>query len=144
MQCNHATSDGPWVFQRLGPDRAKSGAYVWRDLMNAGVIINNGTDVPVERINAIANFYSCVTRNQLDGTPFFAEQKMTREEALRAYTLNNAWAAFEENIKGSLTVGKLADITVIDKDIMTIPESEIPTARVDFTIVGGEVKFRRE
>jgi predicted amidohydrolase YtcJ len=144
MQCNHATSDGPWVFQRLGPDRARSGAYVWRDLMNAGVIINNGTDVPVEKINAIANFYSCVTRNQLDGTPFFAEQKMTRQEALRAYTLNNAWAAFEETIKGSITVGKLADITVIDKDIMTIPASEIPTARVDLTIVGGEVKFRRE
>jgi len=144
MQCNHATSDGPWVFARLGPERARSGAYVWRDLMNAGVTINNGTDAPVERINPVANFYSCVTRNQLDGTAFFADQKMTREEALRAYTLNNAWAAFEENIKGSITVGKLADVTVLDRDIMTIPDAEIPTTKVDFTIIGGEIRFRRE
>jgi predicted amidohydrolase YtcJ len=144
MQCNHATSDGPWVFARLGPERAKSGAYVWRDLMNAGVTINNGTDVPVEKIDPIANFHSCITRNQLDGTPFFPEQKMTRAEALRAYTLNNAWAAFQENILGSIKVGKLADITVLDKDIMSIPEAEIPTARVDYTIIGGEVKYQRQ
>jgi len=143
MQCNHATSDGPWVPGKLGDERARTGAYVWRDLMNARVIINNGTDVPVEKIDPIANFHSCVTRNTLDGTPFHPDQNMTREEALRAYTLNNAWAAFEEDIKGSITIGKLADITVIDKDIMTIPDAEIPTARVDLTIVGGEVKFRR-
>jgi hypothetical protein len=69
---------------------------------------------------------------------------MTREEALRSYTLNNAYAAFEEDLKGSISVGKLGDITVLDRDIMTIPDSEIPATRVDVTIVGGEVKYRRE
>jgi predicted amidohydrolase YtcJ len=141
MQCNHATSDGPWVFARLGPERAKSGAYVWRDLMNAGVPINVGTDTPVEDIAPIDNFYSCVTRNQKDGTPFFPEQKMTREEALRGYTIANAWAAFEENIKGSITVGKLADITVLDRDIMTVPDDLIRGTKVVYTIVGGEVRY---
>jgi predicted amidohydrolase YtcJ len=141
MQCNHATSDGPWVVAKLGQERAKAGAYVWRDLMNAGVPINIGTDVPVEDIAPIANFYSCVTRNQKDGTPFFPDQKMTREEALRGYTMNNAWAAFEEDIKGSITVGKLADITVLDRDIMTIPVDEIPQTKVVYTIVGGEIRY---
>jgi len=141
MQCNHATSDGPWVFARLGPERAKSGAYVWRDLANAGVPINVGTDTPVEDIAPIDNFYSCVTRNQKDGTPFFAEQKMTREEALKAYTIANAWATFEENIKGSITVGKLADLTVLDRDIMTVPDDQIRGTKVVYTIVGGEVRY---
>ncbi|MCI0433756.1 MAG: amidohydrolase [Gemmatimonadetes bacterium] len=144
MQGIHCTSDAPWVLKRLGPERAGSGAYVWRDLMNTGAIIANGTDVPVEDINPIASFYASVSRRTADGTVFHAEQVMTREEALRSYTLNNAIAAFEEQLKGSITVGKLGDITVLDRDIMTIPEAEIPGTRVDLTIVGGEIRYRRD
>ena len=144
MQGIHCTSDGPWVLKRLGEERAQTGAYMWRDLMNTGAIIANGTDVPVENISPIASFYASVARVMNDGTAFYPGQKMTREEALRSYTLNGAYAAFEENIKGSITVGKLADITVLDKDIMTIPDAEIPQTKVDLTILGGQVKYRRE
>jgi hypothetical protein len=144
MQGIHCTTDAPWVYRRLGEERAESGAYVWRDLMDTGAIIANGTDAPVEDVDPIASFYASVTRLTADGSVFFGDQKMTREEALRSYTLNNAIAAFEEDRKGSIAAGKLGDITVLDRDIMTIPDSEIPAARVDLTIVGGEVRYRRE
>jgi predicted amidohydrolase YtcJ len=142
MQTIHCTSDGPWVIKRLGEKRAKEGAYVWRKLIDSGAVICNGTDVPVENINPIANFYAAVTRKMKDGNVFFGDQKMTREEALRSYTLNGAYASFEENIKGSLTPGKLADITVLSKDIMTIPEDEILSTEVLYTIVGGKVLYQ--
>jgi len=144
MQGTHATSDGPWIPRRLGDERALKTSYVFRDLINAGVIISNGTDVPVEKIDPIASFYSAVTLMTNEGKPFNESQKMTRDEALRSYTINAAYAAFEEQVKGSLTTGKLADITVLSKDILTIPDAEIPTAEVDFTIVGGKVKYRRQ
>jgi hypothetical protein len=143
MQGTHATSDGPWIPRRLGEERALQTSYVFRDLMNAGVIISNGTDVPVEDIDPIASFYSAVTMMTNTGEPFNAPQKMTRDEALRSYTINAAYAAFEEQLKGSLTVGKLADIVVLSHDILTIPDEEIPATRVDLTIVGGVVKYRR-
>jgi predicted amidohydrolase YtcJ len=143
MQGVHATSDGPWIDKRLGQERARIGAYVWRDLLDSGAVIANGTDVPVENISPIASFYSTVSRRLNDGTVFFPDQRLTRAEALRSYTLANAYAAFEEDIKGSLTPGKLADIVVLSKDIMTVPEEEIPSAQVDLTIVGGEVAYRR-
>ena len=144
MQGIHCTSDAPWVFRRLGDERAKSGAYVWRDLMESGAIVTNGTDAPVEDVDPIASFYASVTRMTKDGTAFFPEQIMTREEALRSYTLNNAYAAFEEDLKGSITVGKLADLAVLSHDIMTVPLDEIPSTTVDLTIVGGEVRFERD
>lgn len=144
MQGTHATSDGPWIPRRLGDERALKTSYVFRDLMNAGVIISNGTDVPVEDIDPIASFYSAVTMMTNEGTPFNPAQKMTRDEALRSYTINAAYAAFEEQLKGSLAVGKLADITVLSKDILTVPDAEIKTATVDLTIVGGKVGHRRE
>lgn len=144
MQGIHATSDGPWVLKRLGPDRARSGAYQWRSLLDAGVVIVNGTDVPVEDIDPLASFYASVTRKMEDGTAFYPEQRMTREEALRSYTLHAAQAAFEEDIKGSITTGKLADIVVLSKDIMNIPDDEIRSARVGLTILGGRVRWRRE
>jgi predicted amidohydrolase YtcJ len=137
MQGVHATSDAPWIPRRLGEQRAREGAYMWRELLNSGAIIANGTDAPVEDVDPIASFYSSVSRRTNTGDVFYAEQRMTREEALRSYTLHNAYAIFEENVKGSITPGKLADIVVLSKDIMTIPEEEIPTARVDITIVGG-------
>jgi predicted amidohydrolase YtcJ len=141
MQGIHSCSDGPWVYQRLGETRAAQGAYVWKDLWESGAVVTNGTDAPVEDVDPIASFYCSVTRELKDGSVFFPDQKMTREQALQSYTLNNAYAAFEEDIKGSLTPGKLADITVLSKDIMTIPVDEIPTTRVVYTIVGGEVLY---
>jgi predicted amidohydrolase YtcJ len=144
MQGIHCTSDGPWVLKRLGPERAESGAYMWRDLIDSGAIISNGTDVPVERIGPIASYYASVTRIMPDGTPFYPAQNMTRAEALRTYTLNGAYAAFEEDVKGSIKVGKYADFTVLDRDILTIPDAEIPDTKVDLTIIGGVVKYQRE
>ena len=143
MQGVHATSDGPWIPKRLGEARAIQTSYVFRDLIKNGVVISNGTDVPVEDINPIASFYSSVSRKTNTGQVFSPDQKMTREEALRSYTINGAYAAFEEQQKGSLAPGKLADIVVLSKDIMTIAEDSIPTAVVDITILGGKVKHRR-
>jgi predicted amidohydrolase YtcJ len=142
MQGIHATSDAPWVYARLGAERAESGAYLWRSFMDAGVVIANGTDVPVEDISPIASFYSSVVRQDKDGNDFFPGQKMTRMEALESYTINNAFAAFEEDVKGSITVGKLADIAVLDRDIMSVPDEELPGTQVTMTIVGGEILYR--
>jgi predicted amidohydrolase YtcJ len=143
MQAVHCTSDGPWVLLRLGPARAEEGAYVWRKLMDAGATISNGTDAPVEDVDPIPGLAAAVTRKTKTGEAFYPGQRMTREEALKSYTLNGAYAAFEEGIKGSLTVGKLADVTVFTKDIMTCPEDEIATAQIAMTIVGGKVLFKR-
>lgn len=143
IQGVHCTSDGPWVLKRLGSKRAEEGAYVWRKLIDSGAILGNGTDVPVEAIDPIASYYSSVSRVMRDGGVFYPDQRMTREEALRSYTLNNAYAAFEEELKGSLEVGKLADIAVLSEDILSIEESRIPEAQVDLTIVGGEIRFER-
>ncbi|HUA21855.1 MAG TPA: amidohydrolase [Bryobacteraceae bacterium] len=144
MQAVHCTSDGPFVIARLGYARAKAGAYVWQKLMRSGAIVTNGTDTPVEDVDPIAGFYAAVSRKLKDGTVFFPDQRMSRMEALRSYTYNNAYAAFQEVEKGSLRVGKLADITVLSQDILTIPEDEIPQAKVDYTIVGGKVMYQRE
>jgi predicted amidohydrolase YtcJ len=143
MQGVHCTSDAPWVFRRLGAERAESGAYMWRDFIDAGVVIGNGTDVPVEHISPIASFTSSVVRKDRDGNDFFPAQKMTRLEALKSYTLNNAFAAFEEELKGSLTAGKLADIVVLDRDIMTVPDEDLAGTQVDLTVLGGQVRYER-
>jgi predicted amidohydrolase YtcJ len=143
MQAIHCTSDGPWVPKRVGEARAAEGAYVWRKLMDAGSIIPLGTDVPVEAIDPMANFYAAVTRKLKDGTTFFPDQTMTRAEALRAYTWNGAYAGFEEDLKGSLAPGKLADITVLSRDILTCPDDEIPGTEVLYTIVGGKVLYHK-
>jgi predicted amidohydrolase YtcJ len=142
MQGIHATSDAPYVLARLGPTRAEAGAYVWQKLMKSGAIIANGTDVPVERIDPMANFYATVTRKTKDGAVFYGDQKMSRAEALKSYTLNGAYAAKEETLKGSLTAGKLADITVLSKDIMTIAEDQIPSTQAVYTIVGGKIAYQ--
>jgi hypothetical protein len=142
MQAVHATSDGPWVPKRIGDQRAQEGAYVWRNLMKSGAVVTNGTDTPVEDVNPIASFYSAVTRQTVDGSLFYPEQKMTREEALKSYTWNNAYAAFEEEVKGSISRGKLADITVLSRDIMTVPDDSIPGTKVVYTIIGGQIKYR--
>ncbi len=143
MQAIHCTSDAPYVLARLGEKRAEEGAYVWQKLMKTGAIISNGTDAPVEDVNPIACYYAAVTRKLKDGKVFYPDQRMSREEALKSYTWNAAYSGFEENSKGSLVPGKLADITVISKDILSIPEDEIPTAVVKYTIVGGKIMFQR-
>jgi predicted amidohydrolase YtcJ len=141
MQGIHCTSDAVFVPARLGARRSEEGAYVWQKLMKSGAVIANGTDAPVEDVDPIANFYASVTRRLADGSTFYPDQRMSRQEALRSYTRNGAFAAFQEGSKGSLAVGKLADITVLSKDILTVPEEEIRSARVDFTIVGGKVLY---
>jgi predicted amidohydrolase YtcJ len=143
MQGIHCTSDGPFVIARLGSERAQAGAYVWQKLMKSGAVVGNGTDTPVEDVDPIQCYYASVSRRLKDGTVFFPDQRMSRIEALRSYTINNAYAAFEENSKGSLKVGKLADVTVLSKDILSVPEDEIQSAKVDYTIVGGKVVYER-
>jgi predicted amidohydrolase YtcJ len=144
MQGIHCTSDAVFVPARLGAKRSEAGAYVWQKLMKSGAVVSNGTDAPVEDVDPIPNFYATVTRKLKDGSTFYPDQRMTRAEALRSYTLNAAYAAFEEKEKGSLSVGKLADVTVLSKDILTVPEEEIKRATVDYTIVGGKVVHERK
>lgn len=139
MQGVHATSDGPWVAKRLGEDRARERTYVWRSLLDAGAMIVNGTDTPVEDVDPLASFRASVTREVADGTRFYPEQVMTREEALLSCTRNGAWASFEEDIKGTLAPGKLADFVVLDRDILTVSETALRDAKVLKTVLGGKV-----
>ena len=141
MQGVHCTSDAPYVVARLGEQRAEEGAYVWKTLIETGAVVSNGTDAPVEDISPLANYYATVSRKLADGSLFYPDQRLSRLEALQTYTINAAIAAFEEDIKGSLSVGKLADITVLSKDVMTISEDEIPSTEVVYTIVGGKVMY---
>jgi predicted amidohydrolase YtcJ len=141
MQGIHCTSDAPYVLQRLGPARAEEGAYVWQKLMKSGATVANGTDAPVEDVDPIPNYYATVSRKLKDGSVFYPDQRMSRMEALKSYTINGAYAAFEEGNRGSLTVGKYADVTVLSKDILKVPEDEIPSAKVTYTIVGGKVLY---
>jgi predicted amidohydrolase YtcJ len=142
MQGIHCTSDAPYVLERLGPQRAQEGAYVWQKLMKTGAIVANGTDAPVEDVDPIASYYASVSRKLPDGRVFYPDQRMSRMEALKSYTINGAYAGFEEENRGSLKPGKYADITVLSKDILRIPEEEIPSAKVAYTIVGGKVAYR--
>jgi predicted amidohydrolase YtcJ len=143
MQGIHCTSDAPYVIARLGEKRAREGAYVWQKLIKSGAIIANGTDAPVEDVDPIANYYASVSRRLADGSVFYPDQRMTRLQALRSYTRNGAFAAFEEQNRGTLKRGKYADITVLSKDITKIPESQIPTAKVVYTIVGGKILYKQ-
>jgi len=145
MQAVHQTSDMYWAANRLGYART-FGAYAWRSLLNTGVIIPNGSDFPVERVNPLFSFHAAVSRQDDNNWPpggWFPEQKMTREEALKAMTIWPAYAAFQEQAMGSLAVGKLADFVILDRDIMTIPDSEILGTNVLATYIGGRVVFER-
>ncbi len=142
MQGVHCTSDAPYVLARLGPTRAEEGAYVWQKLMKSGAVVTNGTDAPVEDVDPIAGYYSTVSRKDRDGRVFYPDQRMSRLEALKSYTINGAFAGFEEKSKGSLTPGKYADLVVLSKDITTIPDDQIPTTKVVYTVVGGKVAYR--
>jgi hypothetical protein len=144
MQAVHATSDGPWVPEKLGDWRSETGAYMWRALWDTGARVTNGTDVPVEPISPIASYYSMVTRMMNNGERFYPGQTLTRMESLEAYTRNAAYSAFQEDVMGSITPGKYGDLAILDRDILTIPEEEIPRAQVDMTILGGEVVYIRD
>ena len=145
MQAIHLSSDRPWAIDRLGEKRIIDGAYVWQSLIKTGAIVTNRTDAPVEPVDPIPSFYASVSRKTLQGLPeggYEGDQKMTREQALKSYTLDGAFAEFEEDFKGSIVVGKAADFTVFDKDIMTIPEDEILQAKVQMTVVAGKIVYR--
>jgi predicted amidohydrolase YtcJ len=145
MQGIHCTSDAPFVEKRLGFARARDGAYPWRSLLDAGVVVGNGTDAPVEDVSALESFYASVTRKRADSNvAFFPEQCMTREEAIYSYTMANAFAAFEEKEKGSLEVGKYADMVVLSNDLLSCPDEEILNTKVMMTIVGGQIKYTAE
>lgn len=142
MQAIHCTSDAPYVIARLGAHRAEEGAYVWQKFMQSGAVVTNGTDAPVEDVSPIASYYASVSRRSKDGSVFFPKQRMSRWKALKSYTINCAYSAFEEHIKGSLTPGKLADIVVLSNDILTCPQEQIPDTTVDYTIVGGTILYQ--
>ena len=147
MQAIHLSSDRPWAIERLGEKRIKEGAYMWQSLLKSGIPIVNGTDVPVEPLNPIASMYASISRKTLMGIPeggYEAEERMTREQALRSYTLDAAYGAFEEDIKGSITVGKLADFTIYDQDLMKIEEKDFLNTRISMTIFDGNVVYSGE
>jgi predicted amidohydrolase YtcJ len=142
MQTVHLSSDRPWAIARLGQKRITDGAYVWQSLLRTGAKVINGTDVPVEPINPIASFYSAVSRKTLKGIPeggYEPDQKMTRDQALRASTIDAAFGAFEEKIKGSIQQGKLADFTIFSQDLMTVPESDLLKTEIAMTVVDGKI-----
>ena len=145
MQGIHCTSDAPFVVKRLGTDRSRLGAYAWRSLLDNGVIVANGTDAPVEDVDPIKSYYASVTRRREDsGLVFFSEQKMTREEAIYSYTLGNAFAAFEDEYKGSLRAGKVADLVILSNDLVKCTDDEILKTKVLYTITDGKVRFKAE
>ncbi len=144
MQAIHCISDAPFVIKRLGDERARSGAYVWRSLLDTGARLMNGTDAPVESLNPFPNLYASITRKRLDNAePFFPDQALTRQEAIHAYTLANAYGAFQEDQIGTLSPGKWADFIILDRDLLSCPGEEIPQAVVRQTIVSGKVVFDR-
>jgi predicted amidohydrolase YtcJ len=142
MQGVHCTSDAPYVPRRLGDERSRTGAYMWKAFLDAGVLVNNGTDVPVENADPLANFYSTVTRKTKDGTAFYPAQSMTREQAIYSYTMANALAQFEEKEKGSLSPGKYADIVMLSNNLLTCKEEEIAGTRVLMTMIDGKVVYK--
>ncbi|HEX2207735.1 MAG TPA: amidohydrolase [Longimicrobium sp.] len=148
MQPTHATSDMRWAETRIGHARAVEGAYVWRSLLDAGAVVVFGTDFPVEPMPPVEGIYSAVTRQSREepGVPpggWIPEQRLTREEAIRLYTAAAAYGEWEEERKGTLRPGMLADLVVWDRDLLAIPEVEILQAAPAMTVVGGRIVFRR-
>jgi hypothetical protein len=146
MQATHATSDMPWVPTRIGAARTAEGAYVWQQLIKSGVVLANGSDFPVEEPNPMLGFYAAVTRQDPSGQPpdgWMPEERLSRDEMLKSFTWNAAYAAHSEKDLGSLEVGKLADMVLLDKDVMTVDPREILSTRPLITIIGGEIVYQR-
>ena len=145
MQAVHQTSDMYWAGNRLGAGRLL-GAYAWRSLLETGIVIPNGSDFPVEAVNPLLSFHSAVARQDAENWPaggWLAEQKMTRDEALKSMTIWPAFSAFQESTMGSLTAGKLADFVVLDRDIMTVADRDILGTSVIATYIGGKAVYER-
>jgi len=146
MQPTHCTSDMYFVEDRVDKDRAR-GAYAWRSFLDAGLKIPCGSDFPVESNNPMFGIYAAITRQDAKGWPeggWYPEQRMTREEAIKGFTIWAAYGAFMEDVLGSIEVGKLADLTVLDKDILTVEPIEILTTKPVYTIVGGAIRYQSE
>jgi predicted amidohydrolase YtcJ len=146
MQPSHAIGDLFFAQRRLGDARLK-GAYAWESFLKLGVPVPGGSDAPVERGEPMIEFYAAVARKSLDGQSqpwWHPEEAVTREQALKMFTWYPAYAAFEEDRHGSIEVGKAADFTVFDQDIMTVAEPQILKTKAVYTIVGGEVVFQRQ
>ncbi len=146
IQGIHCPSDRPWAPKRLGEARVKEGAYVWRKLLDAGARLMNGTDAPVEDVSPIQNFHATVTRQDANGRPpggFDPDQKLTRAEALRTMTLDPAFGSFAEAEKGSIEVGKLADLVVLSQDILSAPDDALMKTEVLATIVDGKLLYEK-
>ncbi len=137
-----ACSDGPWVKERLGEERTRERGYIFNTLAEAGLVPTNGTDPPVDEISPIGSFHCSVTRQLPDGTLFQPQEVYSRDRALYSYTMGNAIAAFEENIKGSITPGKLADITVLSQNLLSVPDDALLDTEVVMTIVDGRIRYR--
>jgi hypothetical protein len=145
MQPSHAISDLYFAGRRLGAQRL-AGAYAWRNLLDAGARIAGGSDAPVEKGDPVVEFYAAVTRKDLQGQSqahWHADQRVSREEALKMLTSWAVYAMFEEDQRGSIAPGKWADMTVLSQDILSVEESQIPQTRCDMTIVAGKVAYRR-
>jgi hypothetical protein len=146
MQGVHCPSDRPWAVARLGPERIREGAYAWRKLVASGARILNGTDAPVEDVSPIQNFHATVTRQDANGQPpggFDPDQKLTRDEALRTLTLEGAYGNFEEQTKGALAPGMLADLAVLSQDLLSAPDDALVRTEVVMTIVDGRVVYEK-
>ncbi len=146
MQPTHATSDMPWAERRVGSERIK-GAYAWRTILNAGGRLALGSDFPVEDVNPFFGIYSAVTRQDHQGQPpggWYPDQRLTPAEAIRGFTKDAAYAAFEETSRGTIEPGKLADFTIVDGDLLTMPAADLWKAKVRYTIVGGQVVYKGE
>jgi predicted amidohydrolase YtcJ len=144
VQGIHCPSDRPWAPLRLGEDRVREGAYAWRKLLDAGARVLNGTDAPVEDLSPIQNFHATVTRQDASGRPpggFDPDQRLTRSEALRTMTLDAAYGSFAEREKGSIEVGKLADLVVLSQDILSVPDERLLHTRVEMTVLDGRVLY---
>lgn len=145
IQATHHTSDMSYLEGHLGQERLNERASKWRDLINSGAVVCGGSDTPIESTDPLVGIYASTTRMRVDGYPengWGAEQSMSREEAVRSYTTAAAYAAFEEDEKGSLEVGKLADAVLLSRDIMTIPAPQLLDTKVLFTMIGGELVYQ--
>jgi len=142
MQGIHSVSDAPWTPDRIGERRTRERAFVFRDLVDAGAEVLNGTDAPVEPIDPIASFAAMAEGRLADGSVFNPHHLLTRHEALRTYTLGAAFGGYEEADKGSIEVGKLADLVVLDRDLLAVPADEIAGTRARLTVVGGRIAWR--
>jgi predicted amidohydrolase YtcJ len=150
VQPFHLSDDMRWMEERIGAERCK-GAYAFRSLQAGGAVLSFGTDWPGTSaseypINPMLGLYAAVTRQTISGEPaagWFPSERISIEEAIRAYTYNTAYANFEEQIKGSVEVGKLADLTVLSKNLLRAPARELLKTEVIYTIVGGKIVYQR-